>query len=101
MLGGIKGRDSITTDDFCPLVVREFKPVLMIDILPHLILGRFRIEDQPVEIKNQSFDHSRQIIPECYTLYAITALSGGLRRTSSKARSRSACKRRLLCLTFT
>ncbi len=64
MFGRVEVRDPISTDDLPPFLVRQFKSMFMIDGLPHLIFGRFRIEDQPIEVEDKSFDHSRQIIPE-------------------------------------
>jgi hypothetical protein len=73
MFRGVKVRETVSADDLSPFLMRKLKSMFAVDGLPHLIFRRFRIEDQPIEVKEKSLDHSRQIIPEqmaCYTLDA-------------------------------
>src|SRR5215213_1179268 len=48
--------------------MRQFEPVFTVHGLPDLVLGRFRIQDEPIEVKNERFYpqdcsacHSRQL----------------------------------------
>ena len=90
MLRRVEVREPVAADDLSPLLVREFESMFAIDGLPHLVFGRFRIQDQPIEVKYESLDpcHSRQIIPErlaCYTFRVTVIASPSLKRRGGEA----------------
>ena len=67
-------------DDAPPFLRRQFESMFTIDGTPDFIIGRFRIEDEPVEVEDQRFNlpgHSRQLYLRGGVLYfSPSPLSG-------------------------
>src|SRR5574341_1465689 len=57
MFRRVKVRDAGAADGLLPLMKRKIVTVFAIHGSPDDLLRRLRIEDQTVEIENQSFDH--------------------------------------------
>ena len=97
MFRRVKVRESSASNDFFPFIMRQFKSVFTINGLPYLIFGRFRIQNESVEVEDEGLDpqgcspkssgttlalparesvvacHNLKIIPErlaCYTPFA-------------------------------
>src|SRR5574341_499005 len=57
MLRRVKVREAVAADGLLPLMKWKIVTVFAIHGSPDDLLRRLRIEDQAVEIENQSFDH--------------------------------------------
>src|SRR5690242_9536573 len=77
MLRRVEMGEAVSTDDFSPFFMGQFKAVFLINRLPDVKIRGLGIKDESVEIKDKGFDlqgwftgHRRRIIPEgraCYT----------------------------------